>query len=60
MSNSFKYTRFSKDEAACRRVQSPVRPDPSEQDFSSGEFKSNELSLLADCRNLVTGYRAKK
>ena len=48
MSNSFKYNRLSKDEAACLLVDHQSGLISLVQDFSPGEFKNNVLAL-ADC-----------
>ncbi len=48
MSNPFKYTRLSKDDAACLLVDHQSGLISLVQDFSPGEFKNNVLAL-ADC-----------
>ena len=47
MSNSFKYTRLSKDDAACLLVDHQSGLISLVQDFSPGEFKNNVLALAA-------------
>jgi len=48
MSNSFKYSRLSRDAAACLLVDHQSGLISLVQDFSPGEFKNNVLAL-ADC-----------
>jgi nicotinamidase-related amidase len=48
MSNIFKYSRLSKDDAACLLVDHQSGLISLVQDFSPGEFKNNVLAL-ADC-----------
>lgn len=48
MNNAFKYSRLSKDAAACLLVDHQSGPISLVQDFSPGEFKNNVLAL-ADC-----------
>ena len=47
MSNSFKYTRLSKDDAVCLLVDHQSGLISLVQDFSPGEFKNNVLALAA-------------
>ncbi|MGH2396150.1 MAG: isochorismatase family protein, partial [bacterium] len=50
MSNSFKYTRLSKDDAACLLVDHQSGLISLVQDFSPGEFKNNVLALAASAQ----------
>lgn len=50
MSNSFKYTRLAREEAACLLIDHQSGLISLVQDFSPGEFKNNVLAL-ADCAN---------
>ncbi len=47
MTNAFKYTRISKDDAACLLVDHQSGLISLVQDFSPGEFKNNVLALAA-------------
>ncbi|HSR68815.1 MAG TPA: isochorismate family cysteine hydrolase YcaC [Acidobacteriota bacterium] len=50
MSNSFKYKRLSKDDAACLLVDHQSGLISLVQDFSPGEFKNNVLALAASAK----------
>ncbi|HEY7496613.1 MAG TPA: isochorismate family cysteine hydrolase YcaC [Candidatus Tectomicrobia bacterium] len=50
MNNSFKYTRLSKDDAACLLVDHQAGLISLVQDFSPGEFKNNVLALAASAQ----------
>jgi nicotinamidase-related amidase len=50
MSNSFKYTRLCKDDAACLLVDHQSGLISLVQDFSPGEFKNNVLALAASAQ----------
>src|SRR5512138_944770 len=50
MGNSFKYTRLSKDDAACLLVDHQSGLISLVQDFSPGEFKNNVLALAASAK----------
>ena len=50
MSNSFKYTRLAKDDAACVLVDHQAGLISLVQDFSPGEFKNNVLALAASAQ----------
>jgi nicotinamidase-related amidase len=50
MSNSFTYTRLSKDDAVCLLVDHQSGLISLVQDFSPGEFKNNVLALAASAK----------
>jgi nicotinamidase-related amidase len=50
MSKSFKYTRLSKNDAACLLVDHQSGLISLVQDFSPGEFKNNVLALAASAK----------
>ena len=50
MSKSFKYTRLSKNDAACLLVDHQAGLISLVQDFSPGEFKNNVLALAASAK----------
>jgi hypothetical protein len=52
MSNTFKYSRLSKDNAACLLVDHQSGLISLVQDFSPGEFKNNVLALAERCQVL--------
>lgn len=50
MSNSFKYTRLSKDNGTCLLIDHQSGLISLVQDFSQGEFKNNVLALAASAQ----------